>query len=189
MRYFIILLLLFLSSCIQMIGDPEPIRYYLLEGLPTGTEISSDKNLTIDIQLINFPAYLDRPQVITQSNNSVIFSDHDHWAEPLQENLTRVLRENLRTLFPNASITVSPWENSPAEAVRTKIMVNKFSGELDGHTDVDIGWTVETKTGELQQGHFTDQQPVGGTYQELVAGLNSGINKFSTQLAKKLSGE
>ena len=189
MRFFIILLLLFLSSCIQMIGDPEPIRYYLLEGLPNGTKISSDKDLTINIQLINFPEYLDRPQVITQSNNSVSFSDHDHWAEPLQENLTRVLRENLQTLLPNASITVSPWESSPAEAARARITVNKFSGKLDGLTDVDIRWTVETKTEELQQGHFTDQQPVGDTYQELVAGLNSGINKFSTQLAKKLSGE
>ncbi len=189
MRYFLILLLLFLSSCIQMVGDPEPVNYYLIEGLPKGTEIYSDKELTIDIQLINFPTYLDRPQIITQKDNTVKFSEHDRWAEPLQGNLEQVLRENLRILLPGAKVTISPWEDSGTKSIHAKIMVNKFSGKLSDHTDVDIRWTIKMDTGEIHQGHFTDRQPVGEKYRNLVGGLNRSINNFSLILAKNLSRE
>ncbi|MCK5795225.1 MAG: membrane integrity-associated transporter subunit PqiC [Anaerolineales bacterium] len=189
MRYLLILLLLFFSSCIQMIGDPEPVHYYLIEGLQKETETYSDKNLTIDIQLVNFPNYLDRLQIITQQNSTVKFSEHDRWAEPLQGNLEQVLRENLRILLPIAKITVSPWENSSTESIHIKIMVNKFSGKLGEHTDIDIRWAIEMGSGKVRQGHLTDQQPVGDTYQELVAGLNVGINNFSLELAKDLARE
>ena len=189
MRYILILLLLLLSSCIQMIGDPEPVNYYLIEELSKGVDSCSDKDLTIDIQLVNFPTYLDRLQIITQKNNTVKFSEHDRWAEPLQGNLEQVLRKNLRILLPNAEITVSPWEISTKDAIKTKIMVNKFSGKLGGHTDVDIRWTIEMEDGKIRQGHLTDRQPVGNTYQELVSGLNVGINNLSLKLAKDLAGE
>lgn len=189
MRYFLILLLLLLSSCIQMIGDPEPVNYYLIEGLLEEVNFYSDKGLMIDIQLINFPTYLDRSQIITQKNNTVKFSEHDRWAEPLQGNLEQVLRENLKILLPNAEITVSPWESSTENAIKTKIMVNKFSGKLDDRTDVDIRWTIEMGNGKISEGHLIDRQPVGDTYQELVAGLNIGINNFSLELAKDLAGE
>ena len=190
MRYLLIILLLLCSSCIQVFDDPLPLRYYLLEGVSASSKTYSDKALTIDLQLSSFPAYLDRQQVITRNdNNAIKISDDERWAEPLQENLMRVMRENLTISLPGASVTVSPWENPGLDAIKTKIMITKFSGKLGEHTEVDIRWTIDDGTGSPLQGHFIDQQPIGDTYQDLIAGLNSGINKLSLELAKNLSGE
>jgi uncharacterized lipoprotein YmbA len=190
MRYFLILLLLLCSSCIQLFDDPQPVRYYLFESLPEGAEIYSSKTLAIDLQLIHFPTYIDRPQVIVRNNdNTIKFSDLDRWAEPLRENILQTLRENLRVILPGAEVSISPWEDSTTNTIKTEIMVNKFSGKLGDHTDIDIGWIIETVDGEIHQGHLTDQQPIGDTYQELVTGLNIGINNFSQQLAKDLARE
>lgn len=190
MRYFLILLLLLCSSCIQLFDDPQPIRYYLLESLPEGAETYSDKTLTIGIQLSGFPTYLDRPQVIARNNdNTIKYSDLDRWAEPLQENIPQTLRENLRILLPGTNISISPWENSTTDTIILKVTVNKFSGKLGDYTDIEIGWTLDMGTGEIRQDHFTDRQPVGDTYQDLVASLNSGINNFSRELAKNLTRE
>ncbi|MCK5825913.1 MAG: membrane integrity-associated transporter subunit PqiC [Desulfuromusa sp.] len=190
MRYFLIFLLLLCSSCIQLLGDPQPTRDYLLESLPEGTEVYSAKTLTIDIQLSGFPTYLDRPQVIARNNdNTIEYSDLDRWAEPLQENIPQTLRENLRILLPGANISISPWEDSTTDTIKIKVTVNKFSGKLGNHTDIKIGWTLDVGTGEIRQGHFSDRQPVGETYQDLVASLNSGINNFSRDLAKNLTKE
>jgi len=190
MRYFLILLLLFCSSCIQLLDDPQPIRYYLLESLPQEADICSHKTLAINLQLTNFPIYIDRHQIITRgSNNTIKFSNLDRWAEPLQENILQTVRENLRIMLPEAEIAIGPWENSTKDAIKTKIMINRFSGKLGDHTDVDIRWTIERENEEIRQGHLIDRQPVGDTYQELVAGLNVGINNLSLQLAKDLAGE
>ena len=190
MRYFLILLLLLCSSCIQMFDDPQPIHYYLLEGVPQETETASDKALTITLQLTSFPAYLDRLQIITKNDdNTINVAAHDRWAEPIQGNILQTVRENLRIILPAANIAISPWEDSTKEAIKIKIMVNRFSGKLGERTDIDIRWTIVDDMGSHLQGHFTDQQPIEETYQELVAGLNSGINNFSLELAKNLSGE
>ncbi len=190
MRYFLILLLLLCSSCIQMLGDPQPIHYYLLEGVPQETNIVSDKALTMSLQLTNFPVYLDRLQIVTKNDDKTInVSDHDRWAEPIQGNILQKVRENLRIVLPAANIAISPWENSTTDAIKIKIMVNRFSGKLGDHTEIDIRWSIDGGVEEIRQGHFADQQPIGDSYQELVAGLNSGINNFSLELAKNLSGE
>jgi len=190
MRYFLILLLLLCSSCIKLFGDPQPIRYYLLEGVPQETDIASDKALTMTLQLDSFPVYLDRLLIVTKNDDSTInVSDHDRWAEPIQGNILQTVRENLRIILPAANIAISPWENSTKDAIKIIIMVNRFSGKLGDHTEIDIRWTIDWGAGEIRQGHFTEQQPIGDSYQELVAGLNSGINNFSLELAKDLSGE
>ncbi|MCD6187862.1 MAG: membrane integrity-associated transporter subunit PqiC [Desulfuromusa sp.] len=190
MRYLLIILLLLCSSCIQVFDDPLPMRYYLLEGVPQETDIASDKALTIAIQLTSFPVYLDRLQIITKNDdNTINVADHDRWAEPIQGNILQTVRENLRIRLPAANIAISPWENSTTDAIKAKIMVNKFSGKLGEHTEVDIRWTIDGGAGEIRQGHFTDRQPIGDSYQDLVAGLNSGINNFSMELAKNLAGE
>ncbi len=190
MRYLLSILLLLCTSCIQIGSDPQPVQYYLLESMTDAPEFSSGETSNIDLELVNFPDYLDRLQIVTRNNNNGIdFSDSARWAEPLQDNMTRILRENIALMLPNANISVSPWENSGNDAVKVKLVVNKFSGKLGDHSQVDIRWTIDNGGESTIQGHFIDQQPIGDNYHEMIVGLNSGINNLSLELAKKLMGK
>lgn len=187
MHYLVSILLLLCTSCIQIGSDPQPMRHYLLESMVDAPNNYPDKALTIDLKLIDFPAYLDRLQIVTRDqNNGIAFSDSARWAEPLQDNLIRVLRENLTLVLPEVNISVSPWENSSDNVIKVKLVVNKFFGKLDDHSQVDVRWTIVNDRGQTIQGHFIDRQPIGNSYQDLVIGLNNGINHLSQDLAKEL---
>ncbi len=189
MRYILSILLLLCTSCIQIGSPPQPIQHYLLESWHKAPIVFPGNTLNIDIQLINFPDYLDRSQIVTRNNNhSICFSDSEHWAEPLQDNLTRVIRENLTLILPGARISVSPWENASADGIKLKLMVNNFFGKLSDQTQIDIRWTINNND-QIIQGHFIDRQPIDNSYENLVTKLNNGINRLSLELAKKLAGQ
>ena len=186
----VLLLLILCTSCIQIGSDPQQMHYYLLDSNPQTPTILSSKALNINIELTDFPEYLDRLQIVTRNNNNGInLSDSERWAEPLQDNLLRIIRESLALMLPNSSITVSPWENSNDEAIKVKLMINKFLGKLDEKTQIDIRWIIDNGRDQIIQEHFIDQQAIGNSYQDLVVGLNSGINIFSQGLAKKLADQ
>ena len=55
----------------------------------------------IGVGPITVPKYLDRPQIVTRSGrNQLALGEFDRWAEPLQDNVLRVLAENLAFLIP-----------------------------------------------------------------------------------------
>ena len=66
---------------------------------------------------IKFPGYLDRQEIVVRSaQNRLMFLSTDRWAEPLQENFSRVLSENLALLLDTDLIIIYPW--SPANRPR-----------------------------------------------------------------------
>lgn len=187
MRYLISILLLLCTSCIQIGSDPKPQQHYLLESTPSAASYSG-KALNIEIELVNFPDYLDRLQIVTSNDEQrIIFFNSKRWAEPLQDNLTRIIRENFNLMLPGASITVTPWDSSENDAIKVKLLINKFHGEFNNQTKIDIRWVIDGGDSQTIKGHFIDRQPIGSSYQGLVFRLNNGINRLSKELAKELA--
>lgn len=190
MRSLVLILFLLCTSCIQIGDAPPPMNYYLLESLTEPSTIPLTNGSNIHMELKSFPEYLDRLQIVTYNgNNGIHFKDNERWAEPVQDNLMRVVRENLSKLMPSSDISVGPWESSRTNATKIELVFNHFSGQLGKHTKIDIRWAIVKGSGELKQGYFTDQQPIGDKYQDLIIGLNNGINHFSLELAKNLVRE
>ncbi|MDX2479748.1 MAG: PqiC family protein [Desulfuromusa sp.] len=189
-RSILVALLLLCTSCIQFGNELQPRHYYLLESMTEAPNAYPDYTLTINLELAGFPDYLAHKKIVTRNGpNDIKFAASDRWAEPVQESLMRIVRENLTLLLPGSHISVSPWESSNSHAIKVKLLVNNFLGKLDDHTRIDIRWLIDNQSGQTMQGHFTDRQPIGSSYQDLVVGLNKGINNLSLELAKKLAGE
>ena len=190
MRYLILISFLLCSSCIH-IGNPPPhINYYLLESMTDPPIIYSENTLNIKMELTGFPEYIDRLQIVTHNgNNGINFEDSERWAEPVQDNLVRVLRENLAQIIPGSSISASPWESSSSNSIKIELVFNHFSGQLGGHTQIDIRWKINKSPGQIKQGYFTEQQPIGDEYQDLIIGLNNAISNLSLELAKYLAAD
>src|SRR5262245_47155811 len=97
----ICLLVCFIAAgCSFLDAKPDPSRYFALASLPrTGqrTQDAAGTNaLVLGIGPIKFPGYLDRQQFVTRvSQNRFAVAENDRWAEPLEENFSRVLSQNL----------------------------------------------------------------------------------------------
>ena len=180
-----ILGLLLCSACIQLGAETQPQNYYLLEGgLDAST--TSEETLTLSIKLINFPGFLDRKRIVVRNQNNQIKVASASWAEPLPDNLLRVLRQNLSAHWPAATITLSPWEQSPPQALQLELLVNRFSGTLEQSVTLDIDWRIRTEEALLKQGNFRQTIPIDSGYSGYVDGLNQGASAFSLSLIHEL---
>jgi len=189
-RFFTLCLLsLLCSSCIQLGGEPEPTRYYLLAPLAETAVDINRPDLHVSLGPIEIPSYLDRPQIVTRTTDSeIVLANHDRWAEPLPENFIRTLQENLYQQLGNVSITTTPWSPNSKTSYRITLALNRFDGVIDQQTNVDIRWSLldATQNKELQRGQFRAEIPINGSYPEFVNGLNIALAEFSEGIAAVL---
>ncbi len=187
-RGLIVFLVLFCCSCIKIGSDPKPARYYLLQPLADAQTFQLPKKLKITLQPIDFPSYIDRPQVVSNSDqNQIHIADFDRWAEPLRDNLSRILQENLARQLPNAVISTLPWPASEANAISVKLTVIKFDGTLGANTNVQVRWTISKNQQHLHQGKLTAKIPIGNDYPDLAQGLNQALDRLSVELARSIA--
>ena len=191
-RYLPLLFLLLCTSCIQLGGEPQPIRYYLLEPLVNTETPLTTQQVQLELGPIEFPTYLDRPQIVSRDqHNAIIIADHDRWAEPLPENLARTLRENFYKLIGDVQINAAPWNTGTDSSLTIQLTINRFDGIVGQQTDVDIRWTLYSTIDnkEILRQNFIAQLPIGNSYRELVNGLNQALANVSTEIATALCNQ
>src|SRR5438093_13078405 len=94
-----------LAGCGTFSPRPDPSRFFTLSSLPQVAQASlknstGPEKMFLGIGPIKFPGYLDRQEIVVRSGqNRFEVSEIDLWAEPLQENFSRVLSENLAMLL------------------------------------------------------------------------------------------
>jgi uncharacterized lipoprotein YmbA len=183
-------LLLFCSSCIQLGGDSPPLRYYLLQPNEAAQPLPRQSTAGVTLEPISFPAYLDRPQLTTRNEeHQVIIAPFERWAEPLEENFSRILQENLSRHLRETRIGSLLRHANDGKNRLVKISINSFDGRIGQQIAVDIRFTITASDSQepIQQGRFIDNAPVGDGYPELVRTLNSALDNFSYTLAQALA--
>jgi uncharacterized lipoprotein YmbA len=128
-------------------GNSEPSRYYILTPMASShaaqAAISDDPELTVGIDPIELPQYLDRPQIVTRTTrNELQFAEFDRWAEPLGDNFGRVLLEDLSTLLSAHRILVVPTAGEVPPDYRVIVEVTRFDRDAGGDSVLTVRWTV-----------------------------------------------
>jgi uncharacterized lipoprotein YmbA len=144
--------------------------------------------IAIIVGLIELPDYVDRSQIVTRiSPNKLSLAEFDQWAEPLKENFSRVLMENLSTLLCADPITLYPSRGPTDTDYRVEVEVIRIDGRLDGQATLVARWIIlEEKDGTAI---FTWKSklssPVqGDDYEALVAAQSQTIEALSRHIAE-----
>ena len=129
-------------------GSSKPARYYLLSALSPAERASKVQGLTVGIGPIEFPEYLDRPQIVTRgSQNRLYLADFDRWAEPLELNFKRMLVENLAVLLATDEVVQFPWKRSRRIDYQILVTVIRFDAAQGGDMVLNVRWTVSDGDG------------------------------------------
>jgi uncharacterized protein len=166
-----------------------PSRFYILNTLPaseTGPATAAARGPVIGMGPITLPKYLDRPQILSHAGrNQVALGEFDRWAEPLQENVSRVLAENLALLIPTDQVLLNPWPGSATLDYQVQVDVRQFDGWLGGESVLLARWSVlDRAEHELvsQKAHL--QVPTGARdYDAMVGALNQLLETLSRDIA------
>lgn len=181
---------LLLTGC----GTTPPSRYYMLNSIPEATITKprdpNEVNVQIGVGPVTVPKYLDRYPIIKRSNGAeVIIDDMNRWAEPLVDNFTRVLADNLYLLVDGADISIYPWQNQNTIDYQVVVDVLRFDADLNNNITLSAHWTILSKAGEqtlYKQKTLIKEKAGGGDYASLVSTQSEATKKLSQQIADKL---
>jgi uncharacterized lipoprotein YmbA len=181
-------LLLALSGCAS---SPTP-RFYLLQslGAPTAgaaaaTETTS--SVAIGIAPVKLPEYVERPQIVTRpGSNELKLAEFDRWAEPLAQNVTRILAENLAALLATDRVAMFPWTRATPVDYRIAVDVSQFDGTLGGKASLSARWTISSGDGKTElmvRKSTLSEQTDGADYAALVATESRALAALSRDIA------
>ena len=178
-------------------GTSQPSHFYLLRAMPPASvsDLSDTKlsRLSLGLGPVTFPKYLDRPQIVTQaSTHEVELAEFHKWAEPLSENTSHVLAENLSTLLSTDRIVQYPWKRSIVHDYQLSLDVIQFDGTKSQEAVLKVRWTLVGDDGKsvLQKktSHFSERLR-GSDYEDLVEAMSRMLVTLSEEIADVIKGE
>jgi uncharacterized lipoprotein YmbA len=163
----------------------SPSRFYTLSA--TATPSAASSNLSIAVGPVSVPAAVDRPQiVVSTSANQVTVDDFNRWAAPLQDNLARVVAENLVALLGAPRVTLFPQTLGADVDYRVQIEIRNFESAPGKSASLDAVWTVRrAKDGKTETGRTGAREKVDGNdYEALAAAHSRGVARLSQDIAE-----
>jgi len=189
-------LLIFLAGTLLSAGcaSTTPVSYYQLSALDvalTPQASAEAGKMVLGIGPVRLPEYLDRPQLVTRlTPNRLQLADSHRWAEPLGENISRVMGENLAALLGTDRILLHPWPASRGTDYQLLVEVLHFENESDGAARLVALWSVKGKDGAmvLPEKRSSHLVPAASRDQEgQVAALNAALGSFCREIAQALT--
>jgi uncharacterized lipoprotein YmbA len=180
------------SGCMSFSPKPDPSRFFTLTSLPQSEEsrardANSTNRLFVGVGPIRFPAYLDREQLVTRiSQNRFDISENDRWAEPLEDNFTRVLSQNLMLLLGGARVIRYPWQSSQRPLCQIEIEVLRFEPSTHQEVELLARWAVidlNDKTPLIVKESRIARQSGKKSIEASVTALSETVGDLSREIA------
>jgi uncharacterized lipoprotein YmbA len=183
---------LFVSGCMNFSPMADPSRFFTLTPLPQAEQslaldTGKTNGLFLGVGPIRFPAYLDREQIVTRAaQNRIYISENDRWAEPLEENFTRVLSQNLGMLLGGARIIRYPWQTSQRPKCQIEMEVLRFEPSTRQEVELLADWALidlSNKTLLVFKQSRIARQTGTKSIEASVAGLSEMLADLSREIA------
>jgi uncharacterized lipoprotein YmbA len=169
----------------------DPSRFFTLTPLPQAEQsqaVDTVKNssLFIGVGPIRFPGYLDREQIVTRATqNHLDISENDRWAEPLEENFTRVLSQNLGMLLGGIRVIRYPWQTSQRPNCQIEMEVLRFEPNARQEVELLADWVLidlSNKTRVVFKESRIVRRTAAKSTEASVAGLSETLADLSREI-------
>lgn len=182
-------LLLSLNGCIG--GNTPPSQFYMLEpirGAESGAAARESSRLLVALAPVRIPQYIDRPQMVTATaTNAYQLSEFNRWAERLDDNISRVLAQNLGVLVPADVISANGSALARQAALRLTVNIQEFHVDPQGQARVIAQWRVARGDETLVSRTSVYRESASTTdYRVMASALNACLNRLSRDVAAGL---
>jgi uncharacterized lipoprotein YmbA len=186
----IMILWLALAGCLG--GPSAPTNFYMLSALSpsqAGTSpASTEGRIRIGLVTVVVPEYLNRNEIVVNLDNTVYqLAEFNQWAEPLSDNLTRVLEGNLTNLLRDDLIDVFlASDSSIPPDYRLEVDVLRLDGNLGDQVTLVSQWALlEAEEDDLKLMRRSEyQEPAEDkTYKGLVMAKSRTLEKLCRDIA------
>lgn len=138
----LILLLLSQAACV---GTAPAVQFYLLEPSPeaqTVTDGTTSSKLSLALLPVRIPHYLERSQLVTATEQNTYRLEEQHrWAESLDENITRVMLQELNAFAPANVVLIRSHQARQAELLLS-VNIIEFYSDAQGQAKLHVQWLI-----------------------------------------------
>jgi uncharacterized protein len=173
-------------------GTSQPSHFYLLRALSPASALSETKpsGLSFGLGPVTLPKYLDRPHIVTKTSaHEVDLAEFHKWAEPLDENVSHVLAENLSALLSTDRIEQYPWKSSTPVDYQITVDVLQFDSTMGGESVLVARWNIsgddEKRVMTTKKTHVT-RHPTSQDYEALVEAMSQNLLDLSREISEAI---
>ncbi len=168
-------------------ASTTPSKFYTLSA--TAEPGGAKAGYSVAVGPVAGPAAVDRPQMVLRVGpNEVAIDEFNRWASPLQNDIARVVAENLVKSLGTPLVDVYPHSTAFSPAFRVGIDVVRFESEPGKRASLDAVWTVRAaKEGRTRSGRTTASEPVAdGSSAAMVAAHSRALTRLSNEVAEAI---
>ena len=161
--------------------------FYQLEE-PVSMELRGvERGLVVGLELLNIPAYLDRPQIVTRIADHKLFLSGSHmWAEPLKKSITRVVCVNLSNQLNSNRVFRLPRRDRKLPLdFKVTLAITRFDGRLGDEATLNARWSLFDQNNKplLTRVSIISQSIDDQDYDTLIIALNRALFDLSREIA------
>jgi uncharacterized lipoprotein YmbA len=177
-----------LTGCIG--GTSPASQFYLLEPIEIAAVIPSAETAPRLIALapVHIPYYLDRAQIVTATDqNAYKVAEYQRWAERLDENIGRVMTQDLTRLVPAEVVQATGTARAKQAEYRVTVNILQFHINPQAQAVLVAQWTL-AKGGDVLVSRVANYHETSSStdYRLMVKALNLNLNRLSREIAEAI---
>jgi hypothetical protein len=179
------------SGCLG--GTPQPEFFTLspASGTAASPALASLPDLGLAVGPLEFPRYLDRPELVTRDgSHRLIVADAHRWGGSLRTDILRAVADDLGRLLGTSRVAIYPTEPRFPADYRILLDVREFEGVPGRTVTLRVGWSIVPIAGgqavAVEESRI--EQPIASTsFEDLVAAQSAALGSVSRRIAEKVA--
>jgi uncharacterized lipoprotein YmbA len=172
--------------------SPQPEYYRLSPASVGGAPVAELPELGIAVGAIEFPRYLDRPEILTRDGaNRLVPAASARWGGSLRSEVQRVLADDLAALLGTSRIAVYPVEPRFPVAWRVLVDVRGFEGAPGEGVTLRARWIVASGAdgrAVAVEESVIDRKPASGAWSDYAAAHGEALGALAREIAERIAG-
>lgn len=160
-----------------------PSNFYTLSR--TAKAGAATPGVAIVVGPVSIPAIVDLPQIVVSTGpNQVTLDEFNRWASPLQNNIARVVAENLVVILGTPRVSLFQQSLNADADYRVAIEVQSFESVTGEAATLNAVWMVRrTRDGKSETGRTTVREPTSANgYDALAAAHSRALARMSEDI-------
>jgi len=163
-----------------------PSHLYTLNPAAAGGTAGAPLNVGVVVGPVSIPAIVDTPQIVVSTGpNTVTQDEFNRWASPLQNNIARVVAQNLVAMLGTGRVTLLQDGGQAKSDYQVAIAVQSFESVPGEAATLNAVWTVRrVKDDDTKTGRTSVREPAQQKgYDALVAAHSRALARLSQEIA------
>ncbi|MRR57282.1 MAG: membrane integrity-associated transporter subunit PqiC [Deltaproteobacteria bacterium] len=179
-------------------GTSPSARFYTLTPRESrGISAVEGLDMVVRVGPVSIPSYIDRRQIVTRNGrNQIEIAEYERWGGPIDDEILRLLVNNLSGSTATKGISVVPWRSvtmaDAATIYRIPVSIDRFDGVPGESVLLSAFWAVVSIKDKQENVLVARQSMIreavdGKGYDALVAAMGRAVERLGNEIADSVT--